>query len=217
MICLSRSNVISLSSRRPFISFYFNPSYACTDASRTILQPSTAVMPSSSSSVRFIIRKPFTALQNDTWLHERPKEDVFQLLSDTFRMRREDKYKFEQFVQEGSVYAGASPAKELNNFRAFLQHATNLDFQRPNNKRLFPDWWSSEEIERCIMMATTNADAMVGYAVEKHDIQDFYKQNDMPMQLRMFGEALDGTMIGGQSGSQMLQARATLERDERTG
>jgi splicing suppressor protein 51 len=168
-------------------------------------------MSSSSPSVRFTIRKPFTALQNGTWLHERRKEDVFQLLSDIFRMRREDKYTFEQFVQEGSVYAGASPASELNNFRAFLQNATNLDIQRPNNKRLFPVWWSSEEFERCMEVATTDKDAMVGYAVEKHDIQDFYKQDDMPMQLRMFGEALDGTMIGGQSGSQMLQARVTLE------
>jgi splicing suppressor protein 51 len=168
-------------------------------------------MSSSSPLVRFTIRKPFTALQAGTWLHERPKEDVFQLLSDTFRMRREDKYKFEGFTQEGSIYRGSSAASELNNFRAFLQNATNLDMERPNNKRLLPAWWSSEELERCVEVATTNADAMVGYAVEKHDIQDFYKQGDMPMQLRMFGEALDGTMIGGQSGSQMLQARVSLE------
>ena len=168
-------------------------------------------MPASSPSPRFAINKPFTALQNGTWLQNRPREDVFQLLSDTFRMRREDKYTFEQDVQEGSVYAGGSPRSELKNFRAFLQNATNLDGQRPNHKRLFPVWWSSGEIEKCIEVAKTDEDAKVEYAVEKQDIQDFYQQNDMPMQLRMFGEALDGTTIAGQSGSTMLQLRAAME------
>lgn len=32
-------------------------------------------------------------------------------------MRREDKYKYEQFVEEGSVYAGASADSEIRNYR----------------------------------------------------------------------------------------------------
>lgn len=167
--------------------------------------------PSASVQPRFVIDKPFHALQKGSWLYVRPEQDVYQLLSDTFRMRREDKYKYEQFAEKGSVYAGGSASSELQNFRRFLLQVTELDAKRPKEKRLLPSWWSQDRLEKCVEVATTNQDAMVGLTVEKHDIQEFYKQDDMPMQLRMFGEALDGTKIMGQSGAGMLQMKVALE------
>jgi hypothetical protein len=132
-------------------------------------------------------------------------------MSDVFRLRREDKYKYEQFVEEGSIYAGASASSELKNFRRFLQLITEMDAAKPADTRLLPSWWSGDTLERCVEVATTNEDAMVGYAVEKHDIQKFYEQDDMPMQLRMFGEALDGTMVMGQSRDGVLQMKVAFE------
>lgn len=172
---------------------------ACAAAAGTATRP------------RFTIDKPFTALQNGSWLSSRPEQDVYQLLSDVFRMRREDQYRFEGEVDEGSVYAGGSTAQELQNYRRFLKRITKLDEERPASKNLLPSWWSAAKLEECVKVATTNKDAMVAYAVEKSDVQKFYKQNDMPMQLRMFGEALDGTKVMGQSGATMLQMRASLE------
>ena len=174
----------------------------------------TASSTSASPQLRFRIERPFNALQKGIWLHDRPEQDVYQLMSDVFRMRREDKYKYEQFVEEGSVYtAGGSAESEIKNYRRFLQRVTDINTSKPVGKRVLPSWWSSETINKCAEVATTNRDAMVGFAVEKHDIQEFYKQDDMPMQLRMFGEALDGTKIMGESAAEILQIRADLENN----
>lgn len=83
-------------------------------------------------------------------------------------------------------------------------------------KKLPPGWWLPTTLGKCAQVATINRDAMVGFVVEKHDIQEFYKQDDMPMQLRMFGEALDGTKIMGESGAVMLRTRAVVENRSST-
>lgn len=166
---------------------------------------------SASPQSRFYVDKPFNALQNGTWLRDRPERDVYQLLSDVFRMRREDKYKYEKFAERGSVYAGGSAASEIRNYRLFLDRVTEFDARKATDKRLLPSWWSPEALAECVNVATTDSDAMVAFAVEKHDIQEFYKQDDMPMQLRMLGEALDGTQIMGESGAGMLQIRVLQE------
>lgn len=126
-------------------------------------------------------------------------------------MRREDQYKFEGNIDEGSVYAGASASSELQNYRRFLNSITAIDARRKAGERLLPEWWSANAINKCVRIATEDDDAKVEFAVEKHDIQEYYGQDDMPMQLRMFGEALDGTMVAGQSGRQMLEMRADVE------
>ncbi|KAI1183095.1 hypothetical protein F5B17DRAFT_417556 [Nemania serpens] len=41
------------------------------------------------------ITKPFTRIDNNTYLHDRPEEDVYRVLIDAYRMRVEDEYKFE--------------------------------------------------------------------------------------------------------------------------
>lgn len=129
-------------------------------------------------------------------------------------MRREDQYKYEQSVEEGSIYAGASASSELKNFRRFLENVTKIDAARPTEERLLPSWWSTDALEQCVEVAATHKDAMVAYAVEKHDIQEFYGQDDMPMQLRMFGEALDGTTIMGQGRDAVLNMKVAVEQGQ---
>lgn len=167
--------------------------------------------PAPKSKPRFAIDRPFTALTKGTWLSSRPEADVYQLLSDVFRLRRDDEYTFSSDVDESSIYGGGSPSSELRNYRRFLTKITKLDAKRAADKKLLPSWWSTEKIEQCCSVAMTDKSAMIEYAVEKSDIQDFYGQADMPMQLRMLGEKLDGFKTAGQSGATMLAMRAGIE------
>lgn len=157
------------------------------------------------------IPKPFTALNNGTWLHNRPKKDVFKLLVDTYRMRIEDEYVFEGEVDEDSLYSGASAASALRHFKRFLTKTVKKDAAR--NRKLLPEWWSKESLNECLEFARTDEFSNVGYATEKHDIQEHYSQTDMPMQLRMFSEKIDGTLAAGMSGESMLQMRVAVEQN----
>ena len=82
------------------------------------------------------INKPFTRLEQGTWLHDRPKEDVFKLLVDTYRMRMEDDYKYAYQNTEGSAYDGSPNG--LPAFRRFMKLAA----KRPG--LLPPAWWNAE-------------------------------------------------------------------------
>lgn len=157
------------------------------------------------------IPNPFTALKNGTWLHNRPRKDVFKLLVDTYRMRIEDEYVFQGEVDEDSIYSGASAESALRHFKRFLTKAIELDAER--NKKLLPEWWSKNSLNECLEFARTDDYSNVGYAVEKHDIQEHYSQMDMPMQLRMFSEKLDGTLAAGMSGEAMLQMQVAAEQN----
>ncbi|KAJ9664201.1 hypothetical protein H2198_000419 [Neophaeococcomyces mojaviensis] len=54
-------------------------------------------------------------------------------------------------------------------------------------------------------------DAMVSFAVKKYDAQGFCKQDDMPMQLRMFGEVLDGMTVARRSRTTMLEMKVEMD------
>lgn len=158
------------------------------------------------------IPSPFTALENGTWLHNRPKNDVFKLLVDTYRMRVEDEYIFQGDAHEDSLYSGAGREGALRHFKHFLNKVIKLDAAR--EKKLLPDWWSKNSLKECVEFAKTDDFSNVGCAVEKHDLQKHYSQIDMPMQLRMFSEKIDGTLAAGMSGEGMLRMRVAVESGE---
>lgn len=149
---------------------------------------------------RFVIDKPLHALQTGTWLRDRPEEDVHQLIRDVYRLRREDEYKFKADVMLDSIHDGGDLSDELKHSRRFLNNIIKLDTARPEGKKLLPEWWSKDSSKKCVEVATVHKDASIQYAVEKHDIQQFYDMPEMPMQLRTLGEALDGSLVNGQNG-----------------
>ncbi len=113
----------------------------------------------------------------------------------------EDMYNFQQ-PEADSLYCGA-PSGEKG-FRRFLRLAE----AKPN---LLPSWWSPEKNKECLEFGTTDKDLGLYFSIETHDIQEFYGNNDMPMQLRMFAEQVYGRGVGGQSGAGMLAMKMAME------
>ncbi|KAG7008952.1 hypothetical protein G7Y79_00004g015360 [Physcia stellaris] len=149
------------------------------------------------------IAKPFTRLDKNTWLHDRPEKDVYKLLIDAFRMRQEDCCNFDGQVDKDTIYTGAPDS--LAAFRKFLQ----LTSTRAN---LLPSWWSSEKQQECEEFGLGGNWSNLKRKVNKAAIQEHYGEDKMPMQLRMFGEAVYGRGPGGSDGKQMRQMLMSMEK-----
>ncbi|KAI9933652.1 hypothetical protein ASPWEDRAFT_43464 [Aspergillus wentii DTO 134E9] len=126
-----------------------------------------------------ILKKPFHRLDNKTWLHDRPEEEADKLLIDVYRMRVEDRYKFEGEVDVDSIYGGA--ASVVGGFRRFMKSVQS-------RSGLLPGWWSAEKAAACEDLGKRGGWSSLDSAVEKSDVIEEYGDRFMPMQLRMFGE-----------------------------
>lgn len=92
------------------------------------------------------IPKPFTAIDNQTYLHNRPEEDVYRLLIDAYRMHVEDDYTFSGDADEDSLYSGDGPEAAYRGFRKFVA--------KFNKQRAWlPQWWSDEKRDACLSFA----------------------------------------------------------------
>ncbi|RDA94293.1 hypothetical protein CP533_0550 [Ophiocordyceps camponoti-saundersi (nom. inval.)] len=130
------------------------------------------------------IDKPFTKLDNHTWLHE--------------RLRVEDMYKLEGDVSDDTLYGGAQGVALLRDFRRFLAKVERCP------QKLLPAWWDGEKKEECEKLAMSQSQWHdLHSAVEKSDIIEHYGDSQFPMQLRMFAETVYGSAPGGTNGSSM--------------
>ena len=148
------------------------------------------------------LKKPFTALQEKKWLHNRPEKDVYKLLIDACRLRLDDDYKFSGDCDDDSIYGGASNG--YGHFRKFLRKAEN-------KAGLLPPWWSQGKAAECMRLGQQPGWSDLNCAIEKSDIMEHYGDADMPMQMRMFVESIYGSGPGGQNGTAMLEIKIMAE------
>ncbi|KAI1753164.1 putative MYND domain protein [Xylaria castorea] len=165
--------------------------------------PSAATVLSPPKGLEKLITKPFTRLDNNTYLHDRPEEDVYRVLIDAYRLRIEDEYKFEGNAATDSIYGGAESS--LPGFQKFLRLAAS----RPG---LLPSWWNGEKQNACEMFGMDSSQWQdLRCAVEKSDVIEHYGDPRFPMQLRMLGETVIGRGFGGNDGTQMRKMMAMME------
>ena len=148
------------------------------------------------------VSKPFTRLDENAWIHDRPEKDVYKLLIDSFRMRQEDSSTIDGDVDQKSIYTGASDSTA--GFRKFIQLAS----KRPN---LLPSWWNTEKLEECENFGLGDNWSNLKRKVNKAEITEHYGDDKMPMQMRMFAEAVYMRGPGGHSGKAMRQLMMTME------
>lgn len=163
----------------------------------------------SSNGLESPVAKPFTRLMNGIWLHDRPENDVYELLIDVYRLRLEDDYNFKGEVPHESMYGGRV-ADGRHGLRCMLQLASN------QRRALLPAWWDASKEAACIQFGLRGDDwSDLGAAVKKSDVIDYYGDPRFPMQLRMFGEDVYGTAPGGAGGKDsMLAMMVAMEGEE---
>lgn len=180
-----------------------NVTATCTsESSRTSPFPSTAT---SFKNLATAITHPFHKLEARIWLHDRPEDDVYKLLIDTFRLRINDDYKFSAIKTKGSIYAGRSDS--LSAFYRYLHLAES-------RQGLLPPWWSSENSAACVALSMNDPEGWYSlrFGPEKGDINEHYGDSKMAMQMRMLGEQIYGNGPGGQDSTAMRQMMMAQER-----
>lgn len=157
------------------------------------------------------IDKPFTRLENKTFLHDLPEIDVYRLLIDSFRMRQEDNYKFLGDADIDSLYDGS--ANSLRPFRKFIARAER-------KTGILPPWWNASKRDACIALGMKGGDewADLKCCVEKSDIMEHYEDSRMPMKLRMLAEFICGIASWTQAqGGGGPMRRILMEQEASTG
>ncbi|RMZ88152.1 hypothetical protein DV736_g4615, partial [Chaetothyriales sp. CBS 134916] len=134
-------------------------------------RPTRPLPPSFPNLVRFFIQ-----FKND-------ESKTYEMLIDTFRLRCEDDYTYGG--HNHGIYGNDPP---LPVFRDFLARAKAAG--------MLPEWWNEEKEKECERMAMEDEHFSIQFAVEKHDIQEYYKDNTMPMTLRMVAENVYGGGYG---------------------
>ncbi|KAM3414720.1 hypothetical protein BST61_g9877 [Cercospora zeina] len=151
--------------------------------------------------------KPFTAISQGNFLHDRSEDETYKILVDIVRMRQEDTYTFEGDTMVGTIYNQERSSEPA--FRDMIRRAKRVD-------GLLPPWWTDEKEEECIRK---NRVALTA-AQEKSDIQEAWGDDVMPMKLRMLGERIWGNtpgVSGTQGGETMLQVRMAMENGDMMG
>lgn len=121
----------------------------------------------------------FQTLVSDEYLHSFSEDDMYNQLIDCYRMRVEDDYVFS--ADNRGLYNQEDP---LPDFRRFI----NLAEKRPG---ILPAWWSVDKRRACMRKAVLDSSwSDINCAVEKHDIVEHYKDNMMPMKLRLLAEKI---------------------------
>ncbi|KAF9143195.1 hypothetical protein BG015_000512 [Linnemannia schmuckeri] len=154
------------------------------------------------------IHKPYHHLNNRTWLHDRPEEDVYKLLIDCFRMRQHDDFTMEGLKDKDGLYGGASHSQA--GFKRFLVKAeARMD--------LLPHWWfMGKAAANCLRLggglgATGTEWSSLARKIDNAAIIDHYANPEMPMQLRMLGEQIYQRGPAGQCGAQMIRHKMESE------
>lgn len=135
---------------------------------------------------------PFLTLSSGKWLHDRPKEEVYGLLLDAYRLRVEDLYVFEGTAEHDSTYGGQPNG--LQGFRRYMRKVSS----KPG---VLPPWWNKDtSMAECERLGMSDGWHDLRCAIEKSDVIEHYKTSMMPMQLRMFSESVFGTYPGAGAG-----------------
>ncbi|KAL7932635.1 hypothetical protein V8C35DRAFT_328268, partial [Trichoderma chlorosporum] len=152
------------------------------------------------------ILKPFTRLDEGTWLHNRPEVDVYKILIDAYRLRVEDTYVFRGELMEDSLYANGKNG--LRGFQKFLGEAAAVP-------GLLPPWWNKKKKAACERLGMDESQwSSLRCAVEKSDIIEHYGDRLFPMQLRMMAEAVYGVHPSGTDAAPMRKLMVSRERGQ---
>lgn len=176
------------------------PSNADKNSNPSPVNPARPAAPKNLSAA---VDKPFHRLDTKSWLHDRPKQDVYKLLIDAYRLRMEDNFTLEGKRETDSIYGGCRDGRV--GFRRFLRLAGKA------SGAVLPPWWTADHAAECEEAGLRGGWSSLASKVGKSEIMEHYGERDMPMQLRMLGEQIYGRGPGGQDGGSTLALMKATE------
>jgi splicing suppressor protein 51 len=171
----------------------------CTQIAESGSQPSQAEKPFKAGDQD---KKPFSAIFNGVFFHDRTEEKTFQLLIDSLRIRQQDEYDYGGKILPGSIYDDESSSETA--FRTFISKARSFD-------GLLPPWWTDSSVDECIEFSGRSLGFSLAVAQGKKDIDAAWGDYRMSMKLRVMTETVYGYAPGGHSTHVFLVAMLEVE------
>lgn len=120
-------------------------------------------------------------LDDLTWLHDRPEDEVYKLLIDCFSLHRTQ--------QLSKTVSGVD----------FVTRKTLIDFlQKAEEKKIMPGWWERSKRSACVMLAMKRGSAnwsSLERLKDEEDIVGHYSCGAMPMRLVELAEKIHGADV----------------------
>lgn len=140
----------------------------------------------------------FIVLMVKTWLHDRSEADFFKLLIDTYRLRLiQDPKK----AGDGDAHVDkhnhdhdhGNNSDPTESFRSFL-------YLFDTNPSLLPKWWTAAKAEECIRLGQddqgwSSLRHSLRRSLTKADVIEHHGDEQLGVQLRLFGEQVYGTLL----------------------
>lgn len=130
------------------------------------------------------------------WLHYSSREDICKLLIDTYRIRMGDQRRANDRVSKANPHRGVEAAFTIDDFHSFLATAEGLDEDRKAERQLFPAGWGTPGVLRCYRTAEEDGWSNILTLLSREDVPKHYEDEDMPIQIRVFSEQIDGYNTG---------------------
>lgn len=118
------------------------------------------------------------------WLRRLPKDEVYNAIIDTYRLRLDDEYRWQG--KRRGLYAGGRDNKPIDDFRNFLRQADSVN--------LFPQWWNPERQDVCERRAEGCSWNQLMLYVNDDEIKTHYQDGTMVSKLRYLGIFVYGDM-----------------------
>ncbi|GAD95501.1 hypothetical protein PMAA_027550 [Paecilomyces variotii No. 5] len=150
------------------------------------------------------------AIRNHVYLDSLPEDAAMEQLIDAYRLRVEDDYAFRGDAH-GLLDMDDDP---MADFEFFLDLAEETEDEpgdvleememgemgemgeqdpgSPKRPGILPKWWCWEKRLACEEKAMRDPWSSVEIALDKNDVREHYKDNIMPMKLRMLAETVYG-------------------------
>lgn len=92
-------------------------------------------------------------------------------------------------------------------FRAFIRKAKAVD-------GLLPSWWNDKSLNECLEYSRKSSEFSLHSTQGKHEIQETWSDDHMPMKLRMVAECVYGYTPGGFKSDDMLAQMMGVENGD---
>ncbi|KAL4901451.1 amidase signature domain-containing protein [Aspergillus multicolor] len=149
-------------------------------------------------SLVVVIEKPYHKLQTKTWLHDRPYDDVYKLLIDTYRLRMYNQWSLTHQADEDSIYA----PRATDGYAGFSRFLELVD----RRCDLLPDDWSYSDVVDCVNYGLRNEWSSLNCKVNETSIFAYYGSQSIVAELKIFAWQIYGWDITGSLTPSTLKA-----------
>ncbi|KAJ5387090.1 hypothetical protein N7509_009631 [Penicillium cosmopolitanum] len=149
----------------------------------------------------------------EKWPEDRPKEDVYKLLIDAYRLRINDDLKFRNIQHADPIYEDA-PNEDTIHAETSFGGTPNLFLflQMADLVGLMPTWWDASETASCIDRAKYLTWSNIATQVTADDVKEYDGDNSMVLRLRIFADQVIDMPPMGFDLMKLLDVEVMLEK-----